>query len=220
MSMKISVLQPTIERGNISKNTTIIQRLVNNATGELLVLAEYALTGSLVLERDVNIQNWIATCEIEINSLLIPDGKKLMINSLIIKDKKIYNACTTLPSKEISQVKKNLDIQEIEAGICPGNEVSMLQINDKKVVIVICSDLQIIDKISTAGADFILFIFHFTPSNYENVMEELISASKARRIPIIAASLVSDKNYGHSCYINGTTVVSLGNEEGILEITL
>ncbi len=56
--------------------------------------------------------------------------------------------------------------------------------------------------------------------NHENVMEELISASKARRIPIITASLVSDKHYGHSCYINGTTVVSLGNEEGILEVTI
>ena len=54
--MKISILQPRIERGNIRENTTIIQRLINDATGDLLILAEYALTGSLVLDENVNIQ--------------------------------------------------------------------------------------------------------------------------------------------------------------------
>lgn len=49
--MKISILQPKIERGNISKNVTSIQNLINNASGDLLILAEYALTGSLVLEK-------------------------------------------------------------------------------------------------------------------------------------------------------------------------
>lgn len=218
--VKLSVLQPCIERGNITKNTTIIQRLINNASGNLLLLAEYALTGSLVLEKNVDVHKWVDECELAKNSLSIPDGKKLLINSLIIKDKKIYNACTMLPSEEIVQIKTYLDVMELDAGICPGNEVSILQINERKIVIVICTDLRVIDKISTTEADFIIFIFHFTLNNYGNVMDELITISKARRIPIIAVSLVSDKNYGHSCYINGSTVVSLGDEEGILEITI
>lgn len=218
--MKISVLQPCIERGNILKNATIIQRLINNASGDLLVLAEYALTGSLVLEKNVDVQKWANESEIAKNSLSIPDGKKLLINSLIIIDEKIYNACTMLPSKKITQIKTYLDVMELDAGICPGDDVSILQINEKKIVVVICTDLRVIDKISTAGADFIIFIFHFTLNNYENVMDELITISEASRIPIIAVSLVSDKNYGHSCYINGSTVVSLGDEEGILEITI
>lgn len=54
-ALKISVLQPEIERGNIQKNVAIIQRLMNNANGDLLILAEYALTGSLVLDENANI---------------------------------------------------------------------------------------------------------------------------------------------------------------------
>ncbi|MDR0287838.1 MAG: hypothetical protein LBI03_09090 [Clostridiales bacterium] len=51
-------------------------------------------------------------------------------------------------------------------------------------------------------------------------MANLVSISQERNIPIITASLMSDKNYGHSCYVWGSTVVALGNHEGVLEITL
>lgn len=218
--MKISILQPRIERGNIKNNIEIIQTLINNATGDLLILAEYALTGSLVLEKDVNIKQWVTETEREKNKLLVPIGKKLLINSLIAKDDGIYNACILLPNEEILQIKNYLDKIEEDAGILSGNEIPILTIKDKKVVIVICSDLKEIEQIQTEGADFIIFIFHFTVNNYENVMNELIYISKLRKTPIIVASLVSDKNYGHSCYIHGETVVSLGNEQSILEITI
>lgn len=218
--MRISVLQPNIERGNILKNAATIQRLINKASGEILVLGEYALTGSLVLEKEVDIQKWVTESEIAMSRLSIPDGKRLLINSLINKDNKINNACAMLPSNRITQIKNYLDKIEVEAGIYPGSEVPILQINDKKIIIVICSDLKEIDKIQTASADFIIFIFHFTLNNYEIVRDELISISKARKIPIIAVSLVSDKNCGHSCYIYESTIISLGNEEGILEVTI
>lgn len=218
--MKISILQPRIERGNIKNNIEIIQTLINNATGDLLILAEYALTGSLALEKDVNIKQWVTETEREKKKLLVPDEKKLLINSLIAKDDGIYNACSLLPNEEILQIKNYLDKIEEDAGILSGNEIPILTIKDKKVVIVICSDLKEIEQIQTEGADFIIFIFHFTVNNYENVMNELIYISKLRKTPIIVASLVSDKNYGHSCYIHGETVVSLGNEQSILEITI
>ena len=218
--MKISILQPKIERGNIEKNAKIIQKLINNATGDLLVLAEYILTGSLVLDENVNIQKWVDDSEVAAQGLSVPKDKKLLINSLIMKDDKIYNACRLLPGNEIMQIKTIPDKTETDAGIYAGNGISTVQINGKKIIIVICADIVGINKISTAGVDIILFIYHFTPENYERHLTNLINISKERNIPIITASLTSDKNYGHSCYICGSTVVALGNHEGIMEIII
>lgn len=219
-AVRISILQPEIERGNIQKNIAIIQRLMNNANGNLLILAEYALTGSLVLDENANIQEWAADSEIAVQELSVPKDKSLLINSLIVKDKKIYNACTLLPSNEIIQIKTIPDKTETNAGICAGNGNSIVQLDGKKIIIVICSDIAGIDKISTSGADIMLFIYHFTPENYKNRLADVVRVSKERNIPIITASLTSDKNYGHSCYVCGSTVIALGNHEGILEITL
>ena len=218
--MNISVLQPKIERGNISKNAGVIQNLIDSATGDLLVLAEYALTGSLVLDENANVPQWTADSEMAIQGLSVPKDKSLLINSLIEKDEKIYNACTLLPGNEIIQIKTIPDKTETGAGICAGNGHSIVEFNGKKMIIVICSDIVGIDKISTTGADFMVFIYHFTQENHQRHMDNLINISKERNIPIIAASLTSDKNYGHSCYVFGSTVVSLGNEEGILEISI
>lgn len=218
--MKISILQPKIERGNISANLVAIQKLINQASGDLLILAEYALTGSLVLKKNVNIQKWATDSKDAIQSLSIPKDKELLINSLIKEEDCIYNACSILPSYQIAQIKTYLDKLELESGICAGDGISVMHMSDKKIIIIICSDLKEINRISTEGADFILFIFHFTVDNYEKVMTELVNISKVRGIPILTASLTSDKNYGHSCYIFSSTVISLGNEEGILEVTI
>jgi len=218
--MKISILQPEIERGNIEKNAKIIQKLINNATGDLLVLAEYVLTGSLVLDENVNIQKWADDSEVAVQELSVPKGKNLLINSLIMKDDKIYNVCRLLPDNEIMQIKTIPDKTETDAGIHAGNGISTVQLNGKKIIIIICADIIGINKISTAGVDILLFIYHFTPENYERHVANLISISKERNIPIIVASLTSDKNYGHSCYICGSTVVALGNHEGIMEIII
>jgi predicted amidohydrolase len=216
----ISILQPEIERGNIHKNVAVIQRLINNSNGDLLVLAEYALTGSLVLDENADIQKWAKESEFAKQELYVPENKKLLLNSLIIKDKLIYNACTLLPDDKIMQIKTIPDKTEVNAGIHAGNAISAVELNETKIIIVICSDFAGLDKISTCGADIILFIYHFTPENYQNRLADIISISKERNIPIITASLVSDKNYGHSCYICGSTVVAMGNREGIMEITL
>ncbi|MCL2462458.1 MAG: hypothetical protein FWF44_07310 [Defluviitaleaceae bacterium] len=218
--MTISVLQPKIERGNIKENAAVIQKLIGNAAGDLLVLAEYALTGSLVLDKNADIQKWAAESEAAIRGLSVPNGKSLLINSLIAKDGRIYNACALLPGSEITQIKTLPDKTETDAGICAGNGHSIVRLYGKKLIIVICSDFAGIDEISTAGADIMLFIFHFTPENYANRLADVVRVSTERNIPIITASLVSDKNYGHSCYVYGSTVASLGNEEGILEITI
>ena len=218
--MRISVLQPEIERGNIKKNAAIIQKLINKANGDLLILAEYALTGSLVLDENADIQKWVTESEMAIQRLSVPENKKLLINSLIIKDKLIYNACTLLPGNEVMQAKAIPDKTELDIGIRAGNGNSIVEINGKKIIIIICSDIVGIDKISTNGADIMFFIYHFTSENYQRHTDNLINISKEKNIPIIAASLTSDKNYGHSCYVCGSSVIALGNHEGIMEITL
>jgi predicted amidohydrolase len=161
-AVKISILQPEIERGNIQKNVAIIQRLINTADGDLLILAEYALTGSLVLDENANIQKWATESELAKQELSVPENKKLLINSLIIKDKRIYNACTLLPGDEVMQIKTIPDKTETNAGICAGSGHCIVQFNGKKIIIVICSDFVGIDKISTSGADMLLYIYHFT----------------------------------------------------------
>lgn len=218
--MKISVLQPEIERGNIQKNVATIQRLMDNANGDLLILAEYALSGSLVLDESANIRIWAAESERAKQSLSVPENKKLLINSLIIKDNRLYNACTLLPGDDIMQIKMIPDKTERNAGICAGNGISIAEFNGTKMIIIICSDFAGIDKISTSGADVILFVYHFTSENLNSRLADIVRISKERNIPIITASLTSDQNYGHSCYVFGSTVVALGNHEGILEIAL
>jgi hypothetical protein len=182
-----------------------------------------AVTASRKTDKSVcyaNIQEWAIESELAKQALFVPENKKLLINSLILKDKLIYNACTLLPGDEIIQIKTIPDKAETNAGICAGNGISIVQLNGTKMIIVICSDFVGLDKISTSGADIMLFIYHFTLGNFKNRLADLVSISKERNIPIITASLTSDKNYGHSCYVCGSTVVALGNHEGIMEITI
>jgi predicted amidohydrolase len=56
--MKLSLLQPRIIRGDIEHNMTVIQKLINEKRGDLLVLPEYALTGSLVLDLKADVHDW------------------------------------------------------------------------------------------------------------------------------------------------------------------
>ncbi len=222
--MKLSLLQPKIIRGDIKANASTIQNLINKASGNIMVLAEYALTGSLVLDETANIKQWATDSEHAIRGLTIPENKQLMINTLVNRENKIYNACCFAQDNSshnnIVQAKVFPDQPELDAGICAGDGFSILSTCGKNIAIVICSDLRQMDKIPTEGADFILFIFHFTPVNYDEVIDKLIKISEQRKLPVIVASLLSDKNNGNSCYINGSTIVSLADNEGILEITM
>lgn len=217
--MKISVLQPKIIRGDIDYNTKAIQSLIDQSRGEILVLPEYALTGSLIFDPNVNINEWILKSKRAKSKLKIIDGKKLLINSIIKKNNMIYNACELLPT-DINQYKLFPDKTEIEAGIKPGVNQTIFEFKNKKFKVVICTDLRSIEQIPTVDLDFLLFIFHFSHNNFDEVMKEVKKISVERNLPIIISSLVSDKNIGFSSYINKDTVVSLPDIEGILEIEI
>lgn len=81
--MKISLLQPKIERGNIKNNISHIQNLIDKSKGELLVLPEYCFTGSLVLDHGADISKWAVESDLAKKKLKIPDGKVLLANSLV-----------------------------------------------------------------------------------------------------------------------------------------
>ena len=217
--MRISVLQPKIIRGDIDFNSEAIQRLIDKSRGEILVLPEYALTGSLIFDSTININEWILKSKKAKSKLKIMDGKKLLINSIIQINNKIYNACELLPT-DIYQYKLFPDKPEIEAGINPGEKQNIFKLKDKKFKVIICTDLRYIEKIPTAGLDFLLFIFHFSDYNFDKAMNDVKKISFERNIPIIISSLVSDKNIGHSSYVNNNTVISLPSDEGILEIEI
>lgn len=98
--MKISLLQPHIQRGEIAHNRAQIQALIEQAQGELLVLPEYALTGSLTLENSPNPRAWAEACAREKALFNIPPGKFLLLNSLVSFPDGLRNCCELLPGKE------------------------------------------------------------------------------------------------------------------------
>lgn len=217
--MRISVLQPKIIRGDIDFNIQVIQSLINKSRGELLVLPEYALTGSLIFAPNVKIKEWVEKSERAKTKIKIPAGKRLLINSLLEIDNKIYNACEILP-RGGRQYKLFPDHPEVEAGINPGDKQTVFEINSKKFKVIICTDLRYIEKIPTVGLDFILFIFHFSEYNLAPTLNAVRNISVERNIPVIVSSLVSDQNIGFSSYIDRNRVISLPRDEGVLEIEI
>jgi len=217
--MRLSLLQPRIIRGDIEHNLKVIQRLVDESKGDLLVLPEYALTGSLVLDLEADVHDWVLRSANAKALINVPKCKHLLINTLAEFDGKLRNCCELLPLGEL-QFKLFPDQTELDAGILPGDEQKIFELLDKRFKVVICFDLPHIDKIPTDNLDFILFIYHFTDSNFSRVMQEVKSVSNARKLRVLVSSLVCDKNIGFSSFVDGDVVVSLSRREGILEVEI
>lgn len=217
--MNVSLLQPRIIRGNIKHNLKVVQRLVNEGRGDLLVLPEYVLTGSLTLDLEANVHDWTREAADAKARINLPDGKYLLINSLIEIDSTLRNCCELLPTEEF-QFKLFPDENEQNSGILPGTEQKIFELLEKRFKVVICSDLRNMDKIATESLDFLLFIYHFTESNFRNRIEVVKNVSKTRELPVLVISLVSDKNNGFSSFVDDDVAVSLPGQEGILEIDI
>lgn len=217
--MKISLLQPHIERGDIINNAKHIQALINQAEGDLLVLPEYGLTGSLTLANSPDPFVWAEKCAREKAEFKIPAGKFLMINSLVMFADGLRNCCELIPTSD-HYCKLFPDETEQKAGILPGVEYKVFSLGGKRFSVLICFDLANISNIPIPKLDFLLFIFHFTPQNIVHVMEEVQAASRSLNLPILVSSLVSDYNHGHSAYVDQNLVIALGGQAGILEVNL
>ncbi len=217
--MRLSLLQPRIIRGDIEHNLKVIQRLVDESKGDLLVLPEYALTGSLVLDLEADVHDWAQRSADAKTRIKIPDGKYLLINSLVEIGTTLRNCCELLPVVE-SQIKLFPDKTERNSGILPGTEQKIFELFDKRFKVIICSDIKEMDEIPTNGLDFLIFVYHFTENNFPRVMPLVKSVSKERKLPVLASSLVSDRNHGFSSFVNGNVIVSLSRQEGILEVEI
>lgn len=217
--MRVSLLQPEIVRGDIEGNLRVVQGLVDRAKGDLLVLPEYVLTGSLVLDLGSDVHDWSRRAAQAITRLRIPDGKYLLINSLVEIKGRLYNCCDLLPTEK-RYCKLFPDQTELSAGIQPGTEQEEFELLDKRFRILICYDFAHIDKIPTDNLDFLLFIYHFTESNFSRITEELKEVSRMKELRVLASSLVSDKNNGFSSFVEGDVIVSLSDQQGILEIEI
>lgn len=217
--MKISLLQPKIQRGNIKNNISHIQNLINKSKGDLLVLPEYCFTGSLVLDHEADISKWAVESDLAKKKLKIPDGKVLLANSLVKIDDEIYNCSEFLPTDK-RQIKVFPDDTEKMRGIREGKEHGIFNMFNKKFKVLICTDLRYWRDIEIDDAEFILFIYHFTNGHYEDTMKKLKELVNQRKVPVLVSSLVSDKNNGFSTYMNKDIIISMPDSEGILEVEL
>ncbi len=215
--MKISVLQPEIIRGDIKHNLKVIQGLIDKSKGDLLVLPEYVLTGSLVFDEQADLDKWANKGRAAKTELEIPKGKQMLMNRLVKINSQLYNCCELLPLGT-RQCKLFPDRSELEAGINPRGEQKVFELNDKRFKVIICTDLRYAARIATDNLDFVFFIFHFTNYNFGDAMQAAKDLSVERKLPVIISSLVSYENIGFSSYLNDGTVVSLSDSEGILEI--
>jgi hypothetical protein len=217
--MRLSLLQPAIIRGDIEHNLEAVQGLIDESQGELLVLPEYVLTGSLALDKGADVREWALRSAQAIDRLRIPDGKYLLINTLADLDGRLYNCCQLLPTGEYYR-KLFPDEMELNAGIQPGSEQKVFELCGKRFKVVICYDLPHVDQIPTGNLDFLLFIYHFTEENLARVMGLVKQVSRTRSLRVLASSLVSDRNNGCSSYVDSDVVISLPGQEGILEVEI
>jgi len=217
--MKISMLQPEIKRGDIVYNTIKIQALIHKSQGDVLILPEYVLTGSLVLDENADIRNWAKKSQKARSQLQIPDSKTVLLDMLVERDGHIYNDCELLLSEE-SQVKVFLDVMEKEKGIIAGDGFEIFERKGNKFKIAICTDFRYHESINKGNIDFLVWVTHFNETNFERAVSEMKRFSIREGIPVMASSPVSDMNIGKSTYVNGGNVISLSSCEGILEITL
>ena len=135
----MSLLQPRIIRGDIEHNLEAIRGLSSEGKGDLLVLPEYALTGSLVLDLEPMSVTGHAEVQRPMAPVTVPTGKHLLVNALYEFDGKLRNCCHLLPTGDF-QCKMFPDQPELDAGILPGTEQKVFELSGKRFKIVICSD--------------------------------------------------------------------------------
>lgn len=192
---------------------------MKRSIGDLLILPEYALTGSLVPDKEANVHDWAVRCREAKTQIHIVEGKHLLINTLEEINGQLRNCRELLPEREF-QFKLFPDETELNHCVVAGTEQKIFSLMDRRFKTIICSDIRRVDEISTEDLDFVVFVYHFTEENYRRVISEAKNVAKERNLPILASSWVSDKNNGFSSYIDAEKIISLPAVEGILEIEL
>jgi len=217
--MRVSLLQPCIKRGDSEHNFAALQTLIDRARGELLVTAEYVLTGSLVLDQSPAVERYLLSEEDIMRRLRIPEGKRLLVDHLERRDGKIYNSASLLPSGG-RQDKLYPDETEADCGVVAGSESLIFEKFGKRFKVLVCMDMRYHERIDLSNLDFVLWLYHFTEANYEKRMADARACARRSGLPLFVSSLVSDVNSGMSSAVSREHVASLSGDEGILEIEL
>jgi predicted amidohydrolase len=215
--MRVSLLQPDILNGEIEHNLATIQRLVDSAEGDLIVLPEYALTGTAGLGRGVNIRDWARRSAVAKRLLAVPDGKIVLINTLVETAGGIRNCTELLPTGR-RQPKLTLNDAERAVGIVPGTGQQTFDLFGQRFKIMACATLEAADAFALEGLDFAVWVFHFTNDNYARAMADVKRVSEANDLRIFVSSLVNDRSIGLSAYVDGQVQLVLPRREGILEV--
>lgn len=217
--MKISLLQPKIIRKNVDHNLQALQKLINESAGDLLITAEYVLTGSLIADDEAQIDDYILSHAMINSKLSIPNNKMLLVNALIREDSSVYNQSFSIP-EGIKKNKAFLDETEMRHQIIAGTKDVVFEHKNKKFVVLICVDMKYANAFDYSNCDFVIWQYHFTEAGYESKIMDAKRLSEVINKPILITSLVSDINNGKSAYINKGEIIELDNEEGILEIEI
>lgn len=216
--MRLSLLQPRITTGDVEQNVETIQRLIDAAEGDLLVLPEYALTGAVLADNGTDPRHWARLSEQAAERLRIPAGKMLLANALIERGGALLNCCMLLPAGEQQQCKRHLSRVEQAAGLVPGGDQQVFDCFDRRFRVLICTDLGHVQPGDLSDVDFLLWIFHFTRANTTRAMSAVRRLSEENAIRVFVSSLVSDANIGLSAYVDGQVQLVLPLREGILEV--
>lgn len=220
--MQLSLLQPYITPGDIAYNVAAIQRLIDEAEGDLLVLPEYALTGRLSAN-GVPPADWAAHSAEARQQLRIPDGRHLLLNALVQVDGRVLNCCELLRpdgSAQQRHCKRRLSADESAAGLAEGTGWEAFDIADRRFATILCNDLKQVDSLPADDLDFLVWAFNFTQANLAAAMASARAISQQYGLPLFVCSPVGDRSIGHSAYINGSLRLSLRDREGILEAIL
>lgn len=215
--MRLSLLQPRIVTGDVGQNAETIQRLINAAEGDLLVLPEYALTGAILIDDSTDPFHWAQLSWQAIERLQVPEGKLLLANALVERDGDLHNCCMLLPAGE-QQCKMHLSHMEQAAGLVPGSEQHTFECCERRFRVLICTDLSHVVPGDLDDIDFLIWIFHFTRANTTRAMADVRRLSEDNTIPVFVSSLVSDESIGLTAYVDGQVQLVLPLREGILEV--
>jgi predicted amidohydrolase len=215
--MRISLLQPDILSGEIEHNLSTIQRLVDSAEGDLIVLPEYAFTGTVRLGTGADIEDWARRSALAKRLLAVPDGKVVLINALVETDAGIQNCTELLPTGR-QQPKLILNAAERAAGIVPGTGQRTFNLFGKQFKVMACATLDSADAFALEGLDFAIWVFHFTNDNYARAMADVKRVSEVNSLRIFVSSLVNGHSIGLSAYVDGHVQLVLPRREGILEV--
>jgi predicted amidohydrolase len=215
--MRISLLQPDILNGEIEHNLSTIQRLVDSAEGDLIVLPEYALTGAVGLRTGADIHDWVQRSALAKRLLAVPDGKIVLINTLVETDAGIQSCTELLPTGQ-QQPKLILSDAERAAGIVPGTGQRTFDLFGNRFKVMACATLESADAFDLEELDFAIWVFHFTNDNYARAMADVKRVSEANSLRILVSSLVNGRSIGLSAYVDGHVQLVLPRREGILEV--